>query len=143
MTRGPAKPMSAFGSAMFTSPSIAKLAVTPPVVGSVSTETYGSLARSSRASAALIFAICISDSAPSIIRAPPEQDTMMTGSRSSIARSMARVIFSPTTTPMLPPMNPYSIAATEQRRPFELPGGGDDRVLHARWTRCVVSRRLR
>ena len=55
------------------SPSIAKLAVTPPVVGSVSTEMYGSRARSSRASAALILAICISDSAPSIIRAPPEQ----------------------------------------------------------------------
>ena len=38
MTRGPAKPMSALGSAMLTSPSIAKLAVTPPVVGSVRTE---------------------------------------------------------------------------------------------------------
>jgi acetyl-CoA carboxylase carboxyl transferase subunit beta len=38
MTRGPAKPMSARGSARFTSPSIAKLAVTPPVVGSVSTD---------------------------------------------------------------------------------------------------------
>ena len=37
MTRGPAKPMSALGSAMFTSPSMAKLAATPPVVGSVST----------------------------------------------------------------------------------------------------------
>ena len=37
MTRGPANPMSALGSAMFRSPSIAKLAVTPPVVGSVST----------------------------------------------------------------------------------------------------------
>ena len=35
ITRGPANPMSAFGSAMMTSPSIAKLAVTPPVVGSV------------------------------------------------------------------------------------------------------------
>ena len=40
---------------------------------------YGRRARSSRASAALILAICISDSAPSIIRAPPEQDTMITG----------------------------------------------------------------
>ena len=35
MTRGPAKPMRAFGSAMFTSPSIAYEAVTPPVVGFV------------------------------------------------------------------------------------------------------------
>ena len=38
MTRGPAKPMSALGSAMLRSPSIAKLAVTPPVVGSVRME---------------------------------------------------------------------------------------------------------
>ena len=40
---------------------------------------YGSRARSSRASAPQIFAICISDSAPSIIRAPPEQHTITTG----------------------------------------------------------------
>ena len=115
MTRGPANPMSAFGSAMFRSPSIAKLAVTPPVVGSVSTEMYGSRAASRRASAPEIFAICISESAPSIIRAPPEQQTMTTGQRWSMARSMARVIFSPTTTPMLPPMKPYSIAASSSR----------------------------
>ena len=50
---------------------------------------YGSRARSSRASAALIFAICISDSAPSIIRAPPEHETMTTGSRRSMARSIS------------------------------------------------------
>ena len=62
-------------------------------------------------------AICISDSAPSIIRAPPDEETITTGSRRSIARSMARVIFSPTTTPMLPPMKVYSIAATEVSMP--------------------------
>ena len=117
MTRGPANPMSALGSAILMSPSMAKLAVTPPVVGSVRIEMYGSRARSSRASAALILAICISDSAPSIIRAPPEHETMMTGRRRASARSMARVIFSPTTTPMLPPMNPYSMAATMQSIP--------------------------
>ena len=37
MTRGPAKPMSALGSAMMTSPSIANDAATPPVVGCSST----------------------------------------------------------------------------------------------------------
>ena len=37
---------------------------------------------------------------------------MTTGMRSAMARSMPRAIFSPTTTPMLPPMNPYSIDAT-------------------------------
>ena len=39
ITRGPAKATRAPGSAMMTSPSMAKLAVTPPVVGSVSTVT--------------------------------------------------------------------------------------------------------
>jgi hypothetical protein len=37
MTRGPANPICAFGSAILRSPSMAKLAVTPPVVGSVNT----------------------------------------------------------------------------------------------------------
>ena len=79
---------------------------------------YGSRARSSRASAALILAICISDSAPSIIRAPPEQDTMIDRQLRARSRvSIARVIFSPTTTPMLPPMNEYSIAATTVSMP--------------------------
>ena len=39
ITRGPAKPISAFGSAITTSPTKAKLAETPPIVGSVSTLT--------------------------------------------------------------------------------------------------------
>ena len=38
MTRWPAKPMRAPGSARITSPCMANDAVTPPVVGSVSTE---------------------------------------------------------------------------------------------------------
>ena len=38
MVRGPAKPISALGSAKTTSPSEAKLAATPPIVGLVSTE---------------------------------------------------------------------------------------------------------
>ena len=37
MTLAPAKPMVAYGSARITSPSMAKLAVTPPVVGLVRT----------------------------------------------------------------------------------------------------------
>ena len=121
ITRGPAKPISALGSAILRSPSIAKLAVTPPVVGSVRMEMYGSRARSNRASAAEIFAICISDSAPSIIRAPPEHDTISTGIRRSSASSMPRTIFSPTTTPIEPPMKPYSIDATTAATPLMLP----------------------
>ena len=53
ITRGPANTISAPGSAMLRSPSIAKLAVTPPVVGSVSTESR-ECALSSLASAAHI-----------------------------------------------------------------------------------------
>ena len=87
---------------------MAKLAVTPPVVGSVSTDRYGSPASPRRASAAEVLAICISERMPSCMRAPPEADTMMTGTCLSIASSMARVSFSPTTEPMLPPMKPNS-----------------------------------
>src|SRR6266404_7960992 len=61
MTRGPAKPINARGSATLTSPSSATDAATPPVVGSVSTETYGRPAARNRPSAAVSFAICISE----------------------------------------------------------------------------------
>ena len=100
---------------------MAKLAVTPPVVGSVRIETNGRPARSSRASAADTLAICMSDSAPSIMRAPPEHETTSSGCRRSSAISTARVIFSPTTTPMLPPMKAYSMAATTTSRPSRRP----------------------
>ena len=65
---------------------MAKEAVTPPVVGSVSTEMYGTLASSMRASAAEIFASCIRLTTPSIMRAPPEAETMMSGTFRSVAR---------------------------------------------------------
>src|SRR5207244_12529083 len=42
ITRGPAKPIMLFGSAIMTSPNDAKLAMTPAVVGFVRTEIYGS-----------------------------------------------------------------------------------------------------
>ena len=52
------------------------------------------------------------------------------GRRSSIPFSMARVIFSPTTTPMLPPMKPYSMAATTVfTPPIGIPAG---RPMHLR-----------
>ena len=57
-----------------------------------------------------IFAICIRLMAPSCIRAPPEAEMMTIGTRSAVERSIARVIFSPTTHPMLPPMNLISMA---------------------------------
>ena len=72
---------------------------------------YGTRARASRPSAALVLAICMRDSTPSCIRAPPEQDTATNGIRRSSARSIARVTFSPRAEPMLPPMKSNSIAA--------------------------------
>ena len=67
--------------------------------------------RRRRARAAEILAICMRESVPSIMRAPPEQETTISGSRSRSARSTARVTFSPTTTPIEPPMKPYSMTA--------------------------------
>src|SRR6185503_12611441 len=71
MTRGPANPMSAPGSASTTSPIIAKLADTPPIVGSVSIEMKGRRSVESWVSDAHVFAICMSERTPSCMRAPP------------------------------------------------------------------------
>ena len=105
MTRGPANPINAFGSARVISPSIPKLAVTPPVVGFVNTEIYKSPASLCFFNAADVFAICIRETIPSCILAPPEQAKRITGSRSFVARSTARAIFSPTAQPMLAIIN--------------------------------------
>ena len=121
ITRGPAKPIRALGSAKMKSPSIAKLAVTPPVVGSVSRLMNSPPASSSRPSAALVLAICISDSVDSCMRAPPELLTISTGSFSSAPASIVRVIFSPTTLPIDPPMNLGSITAIMIGRPLMNP----------------------
>jgi hypothetical protein len=82
---------------------------------------YGTQAVSRRASAAEILAICIRLTTPSIMRAPPEAETTMIGLRSLHARSIARVIDSPTTAPMLPPIKEYSMALTMIGRPFIVP----------------------
>ena len=100
MTRWPAKPSSALGSAMMMSPSVANDAVTPPVVGSVMTDTYSSPALSWRSMAQDVFAICMRETSPSCMRAPPEAQKTTTGSFRSVARSNRRAIFSPTTEPM-------------------------------------------
>src|SRR5215470_12331913 len=49
---------------------------------------------------------------PSCIRAPPDAETMMTGRCLSMASSIARASFSPTTEPMLPPRKPNSNTAS-------------------------------
>ena len=57
---------------------------------------------------------------PSYIRAPPDAETMITGIFSSVAFSMARVIFSPTTDPMLAPRKLKSITASDTSWPSSL-----------------------
>src|SRR5438445_251688 len=80
----------------------------------------GSPALAWRASAPLVLASCMRLRMPSYIRAPPEADTMMTGNFDSVAFSMARVTFSPTTEPMLAPRNEKSITAITTSWPLIL-----------------------
>ena len=79
---------------------MANEAVTPPVVGSVSTAMYRSPASLWRLTAPEHLAICMRDTTPSCIRAPPEAVKPMTGRRWASANSNRRVIFSPTAEPM-------------------------------------------
>ena len=78
-TRGPANPIKAFGSAIFKSPNIAKDAVTPPVVGSVKIDIYGSPAAANWVNFAEVFAICINEKPASIMRAPPDFEIQIKG----------------------------------------------------------------
>ena len=72
-----------------TSPSEAKLAATPPIVGLVSTEMNSPPAASNRAKAAETLAICISEKMPSCMRAPPPEPlTMISGKSLVVARSI-------------------------------------------------------
>ncbi|GDY31027.1 hypothetical protein GTS_26600 [Gandjariella thermophila] len=121
MTRGPAKPILAPGSATITSDSVANDAATPPKVGSVTRVTVSSPASSSAAMALLVLAICISDSAPSCIRAPPDAVTSSSGSRCASAVSAAVATASPAAQPRLPPRNRKSMAATTTGWPRTLP----------------------
>lgn len=77
---GACKPMSAPGSASMMSPRLAKLAVTPPVVGWVNTLMYSPPLAEKRSMAALVLAICIRLKMPSCIRAPPLAEKMTSGS---------------------------------------------------------------
>ncbi len=121
ITRGPAKPIRASGSAISTSVLVAKDAATPPYVGSVISVTVSSPASCTRAMAWLVFAICISDRQPSCIRAPPDAVTMSSGSPRSRASSAVRVTSSPTAEPRLPPMNRKSMTASATWWPPMLP----------------------
>jgi len=121
ITRGPAKPIRALGSAMTTSPRKAKEADTPPMVGSVSTEMKGSPASDSLVRAAVVLAICIRENRPSCIRAPPEAVTQMKGVFCSRAVRTPRTNRSPSTEPMEPPMKSNSKQATTTGRVLMAP----------------------
>jgi anaerobic selenocysteine-containing dehydrogenase len=72
--------------------------------------------------AAETFAICMSERMPSCMRAPPPEALMMiSGSFSTVARSVSRARRSPTTLPMLPMMNDESVTPTATRRARIMP----------------------
>jgi len=68
--------------------------------------------------AAEVFAICINDTIPSCILAPPEQQNRMTGRPWRVASSNERVIFSPTTFPILDIMKRQSQTPKATDIPF-------------------------
>ena len=113
--------MRALGSAMIISPNMAKLAVTPPMVGSSRTDMYGRPVFLKFAKAAQVLAICIREKMPSCILAPPDAENIITPHLLSDALSMSLVIFSPTTEPILPPMKSNSNTAAMAFVPFRSP----------------------
>ena len=100
---------------------LANEAVTPPYVGSVNTDIYNNLASFNFLIADVVFAICIKDTIPSCILAPPDVQKIIIGNFNSIAFSIEYVIFSPTTTPILPIKNPLSIIQITTPSPFIFP----------------------
>ena len=104
----PAKPIIAPGSAICISPNIAKLAVTPPVVGLASKTMYGNLAFLSLLIAIVVLGICISEKIPSCIRAPPEDGTTIREHFLFMASSAAKINPLPTCLPIDPAINEKS-----------------------------------
>ena len=100
---------------------MAKLAVTPPVVGSHSTTMKGSPASLTMRVAITVRGICIRLMVPSCMRAPPEAVKTISGASCSTASLAAVTIASPTPAPMDPPMKANSKAATTALRPSIVP----------------------
>ena len=100
---------------------MAKLAVTPPVVGSVSTVMKGRLASLTSLVAMVVRGICIRLIAPSCMRAPPVAVKTISGACCSTASRAAATIPSPTAAPIVPAMNSNAMAATTARWPLMVP----------------------
>ena len=79
-----------------------------------------------------VFAICMSASTFSCMRAPPEAATETSGMPRSAATSLARVKISPTTLPIEPPMNAKSMRAEHAGHALDRGGAGDHRVAEPR-----------
>ena len=103
------------------SPKKAKLADTPPMVGSVSTEMNGNPFSLSKCSDALVLVICISEFSPSCMRAPPDAATQMKVQLSATARRTPCTNRSPTTEPIEPPIKRNSNAAITTGKPCICP----------------------
>ena len=84
ITRGPVKPISAFGSAIIRSPKDAKLAMMPAMVGFVRIDIKKQPLLLCLLRAADVFAICMSEYMPSYMRAPPLVEIMTTGNPLSV-----------------------------------------------------------
>ena len=121
ITRGPANPISAPGSANTRSATNANDADTPPIVGSVRIDTNGNCALVNSCNTAVVFAIWNSELTPSCIRAPPEAEMQTKGTRLSNATRTPRTKRSPTTDPIEPPMNSNSKHASTSGTPLMLP----------------------
>src|SRR6185312_5099108 len=141
MTRAPAKPITAPGSAMVMSPSIANEAETPPVVGSVSTTIYGRRAAFTVSTAMVVRGSCISDRTPSCMRAPPDAGTTTRAASCSTASRAAARSPSPTATPIEPPMKLKSKAATTAATPPIVPCATTSASRAAPFFACASLRR--
>ena len=106
----PVNPKRAPHSPIIISANEAKLAVTPPNVGSQITEIKSNPFLLCSYTAADVLAICNNEMIPSCILAPPEAENDITGKCFLVANRKARAIFSPATHPILPNMNVGSIA---------------------------------
>ena len=72
------------------------------------------------------------------MRAPPEHETIIKADLAAIAYSIARVIFSPTTEPMEPPMKLPSIAEITIRKAVQMPVSADYGFIDADLSRQAV-----
>ena len=82
---------------------------------------YGMRRSASCDSMADAFAICMRESTPSCMRAPPDAEIRTSGYFRSSDRWPSRAIFSPTTDPIDPPMKLKSITPTLSGAPARVP----------------------